>query len=82
AHTLHIIDNGDLIRYYMYKADGTRVLICSIRLDPVNDKVVVYNSAGGLIFQGTAVVNEGGYFENWSHLANTNITNVTLSGAN
>ena len=82
AHTLHIIDNGDLIRYYMYKADGTRVLICSIRLDTVNDKVVVYNSAGGLIFQGTAVVNDGGYFENWSHLANTNITNVTLSGAN
>ena len=78
AHKVAVVDTGDVIKYYMYTDAGEEYLICTIRVYAKYDQIVVRNNEGDIIYAGTAVVNDVGYFGVWSHGALTKTSDVKI----
>ena len=71
AHTIIVTDNGEVIRYYMVKTNGTRYLICSIKFNDAIDMMAVFDSNNKLKYLGKSQINSdnSGYFKIWAHNA-------------
>ncbi len=78
AHKLVVVDTGDIIKYYMYLENGEQFLICTIRVSAEYDQIVVRDPEGNLIYAGTAVVNDDGYFGVWSHGVTTISSDIEI----
>ena len=78
AHKIVVVDTGDVIKYYMYTTSGEEILICTIRVSAEYDQIVVRNSDNNIIYAGTAVVNDSGYFGVWSHGAKTITSDIAI----
>lgn len=81
AHKIAVVDTGDVIKYYMYTISGEEYLICTIRVSAEYDQIVVRDNAGELIYAGTAVVNDSGYFGVWSHGAITQTSDIQIKAS-
>ncbi len=80
-HKLVVVDTGDVIKYYMYLENGEEYLICTIRVSAEYDQIVVRNNEGTIIYAGTAVVNDEGYFGVWSHGTRTITSDVKIKAS-
>lgn len=64
-----VVDSGDVIKYYMYPGDGTRFLICSIKLDPNYEHIVIRDCVGKFLYAGITDLNHTGFFKVWANNA-------------
>lgn len=78
AQKLVVVDSGDVIKYYVYPGDGTKFLICSIRVDTVYDQICIRNVDGKMIYAGLTALNDSGYFGLWTHYASVTSTNISI----
>ncbi len=81
AHKIAVVDTGDVIKCYMYLENGEEYLICSIHLSDKYDQAVARDHDGKIVYSGSAVVNESGYFGVWSYKANTTITDIAIKAS-
>ncbi len=81
-HKLMVIDTGDVIKYYMVTHNpGDRYLICTIRVDPDYDTVVIRDNSGKFIYSGLTQIGHTGYFGVWTHLSNSTQSNISIECA-
>ncbi len=78
ARRISVVDAGDVIKYYMYPGDGTRYLVCSIRVDTTYNQICVRDAAGKMFFCGITNLENSGYFSVWSHHASTTVLDVYM----
>ena len=81
AHKIAVVDAGDVIKCYMYLKNGEEYLICSIGLSAEYDQAVVRDHDGNIVYSGSAIVNDDGYFGVWSYKANTITTDIALKAS-
>lgn len=77
-HKIIVVDDGELIKFYMLKTNGSRVLLCTVRANTNLDKMSVWDANNKMIYTGKAVVNSYGFFKVWSHQAVSTATNIEI----
>ncbi len=81
AHKIVVVDTEDVIKYYMYKADGSEYLLCSINVSDEYDQAVVKDHNGNTVYSGSAIISDEGYFGIWSNNANTSMTDLAIKAS-
>ncbi len=80
-HTYLIVDDGTKLYYYMFKADGERVLLLSA--DVSGEDVKVYDAQGTEVLTCPNSIQEstGGYFKLFNHMGHTVVDNIIVKGS-
>lgn len=81
AHKLVVVDTEDVIKFYMYKSNGDEYMLCSIHLSEEYDQAVVTDHNGKIVYSGSAVVSDGGYFGVWAYNANMTATDISMKAS-
>lgn len=81
SHKLVIVDTEDVIKFYMYKANGDEYLLCSIRVSDQYDQAVVKDHNGKTVYSGSAVISDGGYFGVWANNADMTATDISIKAS-
>lgn len=80
-HKISVVDTGDVIKFYMYTSSGEQYLICSLNVCEEYNQAVAHDHDGNIVYSGSAVLNEDGYFGVWSYKANTAMTDISIKAS-
>ncbi len=82
AHKIMVVDTGDVIKYYMVTHNpGDTYLICTIRVNPDYDSIVIRDNSGKFIYSGLTQIGHTGYFGIYAHFNNSTQTNISIECA-
>ena len=79
-HKITVVDDGDMVKYFMTTTSGELHLICTIKLDTDLDWMAVFDNSNKMAFVGKALVEDYGYFRVWTHNTQTVADNIVVYG--
>ena len=79
-HKITVVDDGDMVKYFMTTTSGELHLICTIKLDTDLDWMAVFDNSNKMAFVGKALVEDYGYFRVWTHNTQTVAENIVVYG--
>ncbi|MBR6534790.1 MAG: hypothetical protein IKT65_04340 [Clostridia bacterium] len=81
AHKLVVVDANDVIKFYMYKENGEEYMLCSIRVSDQYDQAVVKDHDGKIVYSGSAVISNSGYYGVWAYNADVTATDISIKAS-
>jgi len=81
ARDIIVVDSGEYIKFYIATSTNAETLFLTMKVDPSNGDVVVWDGDNNLLYTGVATINSWGYFTLVNHGANTEASNIEIYGA-
>ena len=82
ARDIIVVDSGEYIKFYIATSTNAKTLFLTMKVDPSNGDVAIWDGDNNLIYTGVATINDWGYFTLVNHGANSKASNIKIYGAN